>query len=401
MKKNLLKGLLVAAAMCSATGYANAQETAVIVDDEAVATETCKTHYFTTKSDNWFLQIGAGINSPFVENFLPNGKQKHHITATYGVGFGKWFSPYIGWRMAFMGGSMHWDSGEFSRAKYVVGNVDLMWDMFNTFNGVNSKRTFSIISFAGIGGAFSWDFDAPLVNIVKEENKIKKNQWTLPVSAGIQLRFRLSKYVDFFAEGRAQFAGDNFNNCAYGDPVDISLSALGGFAFTLGGRDFKSYNPCDYTSYINDLNNQVNDLRTALAGTSAALAAAEAQLPCPEVVEAEPVVVESTPLMSTVRFTINSAKISKMEKVNVYNIAQWMTANPGQNVAIVGYADKNTGSSDYNMNLSQRRAQAVADMLVKEYGIDANRLTVKAEGSSVQPYSENNWNRIVIFNVAK
>ena len=105
--------------------------------------------------------------------------------------------------------------------------------------------------------------------------------------------------------------------------------------------------------------------------------------------------------MSTVRFTINSAKISKMEKVNVYNIAQWMQANPDQNVAIVGYADKNTGSSNYNMGLSQRRAQAVADMLVKEYGIDAARLSVQAEGSSVQPYPENNWNRIVIFNVAK
>ena len=405
MKKNLLKGLIVATAVGCAAGYAEAQETVAVVEETAViaviAEMPCKTHYYTTKRDNWFIQVGAGINSPFVEFYKPNGDEKHHMTATYSLGFGKWFSPYIGWRMAFMGGSMHWDSWKFSRAKYVVGNADIMWDMFNTFHGVNPERTFSIIPFAGIGGAFSWDFDAANENIVKDGNKIKKNQWTLPVSAGIQLRFRLSKYIDFFAEGRAQFAGDNFNNTAYGDPVDISLSAIGGFTFTIGGRDFKSYNPCDYTAYINDLNNQVNDLRGALAGTTAALAAAEAQLPCPEVVEAEAVVVEPAPLMSTVRFTINSAKISKMEKVNVYNIAQWMQANPDQNVAIVGYADKNTGSSNYNMGLSQRRAQAVADMLVKEYGIDAARLSVQAEGSSVQPYPENNWNRIVIFNVAK
>jgi hypothetical protein len=41
-------------------------------------------------------------------------------------------------------------------------------------------------------------------------------------------------------------------------------------------------------------------------------------------------------------------------------------------------------------------------MLVNDYGIDSSRLNVKAEGSSVQPYeSNNNWNRIVIFSVAK
>ena len=30
--------------------------------------------------------------------------------------------------------------------------------------------------------------------------------------------------------------------------------------------------------------------------------------------------------------------------VNVFNIAEWMKANPEQNVAIVGYADKDTGT---------------------------------------------------------
>jgi outer membrane protein OmpA-like peptidoglycan-associated protein len=49
------------------------------------------------------------------------------------------------------------------------------------------------------------------------------------------------------------------------------------------------------------------------------------------------------------------------------------------------------------MKLSERRAQAVYDMLTNEYGISADRLTIKAEGSDAQVYDENNWNRIVIF----
>ena len=75
-----------------------------------------------------------------------------------------------------------------------------------------------------------------------------------------------------------------------------------------------------------------------------------------------------------------------------------MKANPDQNVAIVGYADKDTGTSEYNMGLSKRRAQAVYNVLTNEYGINPDRLAIQAEGSSQQPYEVNNWNRIVIFN---
>ncbi|MFG6390139.1 MAG: OmpA family protein, partial [Muribaculum sp.] len=128
----------------------------------------------------------------------------------------------------------------------------------------------------------------------------------------------------------------------------------------------------------------------------AGLASAEDQLPCPESLAVE-CPDASAPLMSTVRFTINSAKISSMEMVNVYNIAQWMKANPDANVVIKGYADKDTGTAAYNLKLSERRAQNVYNVLTKEYGIPADRLSIKAEGSASQIYDTNNWNRIVIF----
>jgi outer membrane protein OmpA-like peptidoglycan-associated protein len=101
--------------------------------------------------------------------------------------------------------------------------------------------------------------------------------------------------------------------------------------------------------------------------------------------------------MSTVRFTINSDKIMPTEEVNVYNMAEWLKANPNENVTIVGYADRGTGTSEYNLKLSERRANAVANALVNKYGIDRDRLTINYDGSDVQPYSTNDWNRIVIF----
>ena len=101
--------------------------------------------------------------------------------------------------------------------------------------------------------------------------------------------------------------------------------------------------------------------------------------------------------MSAVRFTIGSAKVRNSEKVNVYNIAKWMNENPDVNVAVIGYADAKTGSSAFNMQLSEKRAQNVVKMLVDTYGIAAERLTVKAEGSDTQIYEENNWTRVVVF----
>ena len=141
-------------------------------------------------------------------------------------------------------------------------------------------------------------------------------------------------------------------------------------------------------------------MRGALATTSAALAEAEAQLPCPEVQETVSVT-ETAPLMATVRFKINSDVITPEEDVNVYNIAQWMKNNPDQNVVISGYADKDTGTSEYNMTLSKKRAQAVYDMLTNKYGINPDRLAIQASGSDVQPYEVNNWNRIVIFTIGQ
>ena len=398
MKTNVLFTTAACCALMVPALSAKAQDETVVVEENAIVTEVpCKTHYYVDKTNNWFIQFGAGVAVPFMEGRNEKGDRESHFTVNYNVGFGKWFSPYMGWRLAFQGGPLHYSNGGMSKMKYVTANLDFMWDMFNSLGGVNSHRVFSIIPFVGLGGTYAWDFKGP-ENVIRDGGGHKTNSWTLPVSGGLQLRFRLCKYVDFFAEGRAQFYGDNFNNLAFGRPVDINVTVTGGFTVTFGGRDYQSYNPCDYLGYINNLNNQVNDLRGALATTSAALAAAEAQLPCPEVEEAVAVVETPTPLMATVRFTLNSARISNQEMVNVYNIAQWMKANPDQNVAIVGYADKDTGTSEYNMGLSKRRAQAVYNVLTNEYGINPDRLAIQAEGSSQQPYEVNNWNRIVIFN---
>ncbi len=406
MKKNLLLVMAVVGVVMVLPSKTIAQDDDYVVVEEDVTIvdlSQCKDIYHSSWRDNWFMQMGAGMNLPMLENYLPDGTEKHHITAAYNLGFGRWMTPYLGWRISGLYGAIHWDNNVYSKAKYVNANFDLMWDMLNSVAGVNSNRVFSIVPFVGLGGTYTWDFNdqAPAIRTSYGD---KPNQWTLPVSAGLQMRFRLCSYADFFIEGRAQFYGDNFNNYAYGEPVDVNITAIGGFSINFGGRNYKAYNPCGDLGYIASLNDQVNDLRASLAVCSAALADAEAQLPCPEVKPA-PAVVSSAPakdaiLLSTVRFSRNSAVITDTEMVNVYNVAEWLMENPKQNIVIKGYADEQTGTSDYNMNLSRQRAQNVYDALV-DYGVNASRLSIQAEGSNSQLYDTNDWNRIVIFAPAK
>jgi OOP family OmpA-OmpF porin len=101
-------------------------------------------------------------------------------------------------------------------------------------------------------------------------------------------------------------------------------------------------------------------------------------------------------MLSTVRFNINSAKVTNDQMINVYNVANWMKQNPNAKVAIKGYADKKTGTAKYNKALSEKRAKAVYDALVNN-GIDGSRLSTSSFGDSEQPYSDNAWNRVVIF----
>lgn len=399
MKKNLALVMAAAGVGLFATTTAKAQDTVVVEEETISITDAtnCKTQYSVDKHDNWFIQLGAGIDVPLVENRLIDGKAKRHITATYNLGVGKWFSPYIGFRFSGYYGAMHWDNESYSKAKYANLNFDLMWDMCNSLGGVDADRPVSVIPFVGLGGTYVWDIKSAGSNIYLHNGDIKNTSWTLPVSAGIQFRFRLCRYVDFFLEGRASFYGDNFNGAAYGEPLDVNIQATGGFSFNIGGVNYRAYNACRDMAYINSLNNQVNALRGELAATGAALAAAQAQLPCPEVVAVECPEVTAAPMMSTVRFKINSAEITDEEMVNVYNTAEYLKANPGVNVLIKGYADKDTGTADYNKALSQKRAQAVYDTLTKTYGVDKARLAIEAEGSSEQIYDVNSWNRIVIF----
>ncbi|MDO5447814.1 MAG: OmpA family protein, partial [Prevotellaceae bacterium] len=102
------------------------------------------------------------------------------------------------------------------------------------------------------------------------------------------------------------------------------------------------------------------------------------------------------PIRRDVFFTINSAKVSANEAAKIKEIAEYLNNNPKANVTVTGVADKGTGTSKINEALASQRANVVADALQKQYNIDASRIKVESNGDRVQPFAQNDKNRVTI-----
>lgn len=72
-------------------------------------------------------------------------------------------------------------------------------------------------------------------------------------------------------------------------------------------------------------------------------------------------------------FDFNKWEIKPQSKPALDEIAKYMTANPERRLHVVGHTDA-VGGFDFNVKLSQQRANAVVSALVRDYGIGADRL---------------------------
>jgi len=79
-------------------------------------------------------------------------------------------------------------------------------------------------------------------------------------------------------------------------------------------------------------------------------------------------------------FQINSSALSEAAKTNLEKVAGVFTKYPETNILIEGHTD-DTGTPEYNMELSKKRAYSVSDYLVSK-GVSSSRLNVKWYGES-------------------
>ena len=86
-------------------------------------------------------------------------------------------------------------------------------------------------------------------------------------------------------------------------------------------------------------------------------------------------------------FDFDKAEIKPESAPQIDQLAALLKKSPRLDVLIVGHTD-GQGAFDYNLSLSQRRAQAVVDTLVSAHGIERKRLT-RAGAGLVAPAATN------------
>ena len=85
-------------------------------------------------------------------------------------------------------------------------------------------------------------------------------------------------------------------------------------------------------------------------------------------------------------FDLNEATLKPQTQVVLAKLAGILLIMPDRGLAIEGHTDS-TGSAEYNLDLSQRRANAVLDFLQSQ-GLDAERLSAIGYGMQ-RPMADN------------
>jgi outer membrane protein OmpA-like peptidoglycan-associated protein len=337
-----------------------------------------------------FLNLEGGA-----QYTLGEAKFKDLLSPNVQLGLGYQFSPVFAARLQANG----WQSkGGWSayrakkgdtpytndyKYKYVAPGIDLMFNLTNLIGGYNPFRTVNLTAFLGGGANIAWDngevndiaktlnnLDGYLLDYVWDGTKIRPYG-----RAGLELGFRLSDAVSFVIEGNANILSDKYNSKKAERKLksDWYFNALAGFRINLG----KTYNKI----------------------------VPPAPVPEPEpVVEPEPapapapapVVEKIEPIRRDVFFLINKFDIRDSEAQKVKDIADYMNKYPKSKVVVTGYADAGTGNDKINDRLAAQRADAVVKALKEQYGIAEDRITYDSKGARVQPFAENDMNRVSI-----
>ena len=280
---------------------------------------------------------------------------------------------------------------------YATATVDLMANFTNLMRGYYKDHSFfEFIPFMGLGEihAFSNHTTTPRFDF-------------FVVKIGFRLNFNFSNTFAFYVEPQGNATSKEFDGYAGDNMGDGVVNLSAGFQFTFN-RGFDNSLARLTANEIDKLNKKVNDNRYMLENHQDILERQQDLLDrlekcCDEnqraAVNAKEVVttvVENVGLPEYVRFGLNSYSIDPTEQRKIVEVVNYLKKSSDSKILVVGYADRNTGNPRYNLDLSQKREEQVAEEL-RRLGISDDRIAVEWKGDKEQPFLQNDWNRVVIL----
>ncbi len=338
-----------------------------------------------SKCKDVFVGVGAGVASPLTPGF--------NTPAFYAnVQVGKYITPVWGVR-GVLGGpflSLDANSGNatmldgsvkaFKNKKFGELNVDGIFNITNVF--ADDLAKFNIYLFAGptvnfsrVGTKFSEVQNAEIL-LVEPCDDFKLR---VGATAGLGLAYDITKSFALGVEARFGITPSIFGDAdAYRKASGTTRIALNG-VWTIGGKSGKVAKAAAAAAAAGYISQEAAE---ALANEAVANnpKIVEKIVEKEVVKEVEKIVDNEVPSSTAIFFEIGKATLSSKDKARVKLLAEAINADKNNGTYVVsGYADKKTGSAKGNQKLSEKRAEAVYNLLVSE-GVDKSRLEKQAFG---------------------
>ena len=264
--------------------------------------------------------------------------------------------------------------------------LDLTLNLSNLIFGVGPKNHWDFGAFIGVGLNIRSEASNDVKAISNEVNGLAHEDlfgWApMPKDfqesgvfvtgrAGVFVDYKITDAIALGLEFNGNLLSDKFNYKKAGNP-DSYFNALLGLKYTFG--------PTYTTKFIPDPEPQIEYVEKIVEKV------VEVPAPAP--------VIE--PIRRDVFFLINKYNIRESEEQKVKDIVDYMRQNQTARVTVTGYADAGTGNDRINDRLAAQRADAVVKMLTNKYGIPADRISYDSKGARVQPFADNDSNRVSI-----
>ena len=334
---------------------------------------------------HWYLDLEGGA-----QYTLGEAKFRRLVRPNVQIALGRQFNPWLSVRLQANGWESRggWNMDGFTKAysiNYVAPGLDAIVNLSTLIAGYNPTRVFNLSAFLGAGANIAFDNDDvnKIANgMTTDEKKLYDLEYLWDGSkvspfgrAGLMASFRLTDAVSLLIEGNANLLTDKYNSKKAGN-ADWYFNALAGLRINLG-KSFTKTVPApvvpepvpEPTPYVEP---------------------EPAPAPAPVVVET----VE--PLRRDIFFLINKIDIRPEEAQKVRDIADYLKKYPEAKVVVTGYADAGTGNDKINDRLAAQRADAVVKSLQNDYNISATRISYDSKGARVQPFAENDKNRVSV-----
>ena len=348
---------------------------------------------------HWYVQ--AQIGGQYTLGEVGFGKLLSP-NAQLGVGYN--FNKVVGARLSFnawqsKAGQKVISDGATTTYKwkwnYIAPMVDATFNLTNLFCEYNPNRLVEVGVFGGIGANIAWGNDeakdakeailaTPGSKNLEGYDKTAmplENLWTgsktrFVARVGANVDFRVSDRVKLGVELSANTLSDKYNSKKAGNP-DWYFNALVGVKVALGET---------HTTKVIPAPKPVEKIIERIIEKPA-------PAPAPKTETKQEAIEEN--FRRDIFFPIGNSNIAKSQTTKIAEIVTFMKENPDAKITLTGYADKGTGSAAFNDKIAARRAQTVYNTLAAK-GVAKSRMIKKSMGSRVQPFEENDMNRVTI-----